>query len=116
MNEQLPRECGAYTLVERIGAGGMAVVYRALHTKLGHEVAVKMIRREVQHDPKVLDLMTSEVRALAQIRHPHVVEVIDVFDSESGEKCIVMELVRAPTLRRMLQQGMPLIFPDVMHI
>jgi serine/threonine protein kinase len=112
----LPRACGAYTLKKVLGAGGMAIVYRAEHTLLGQEVAIKMIRPAYADEPAVVALFGSELQALARIRHPNVVEVQNVFESEHGEKCLVMELLEAPTLRHMLQRHEPLLLPDLLHL
>jgi serine/threonine protein kinase len=112
----LPRVCGAYTLRSVLGAGGMAVVYRAEHTLLGHAVAIKMIRPQFAHEPRVVALFGSELQALARIRHPNVVEVSNVFESEQGEKCLVMELLEAPTLRDLMNSHEPILLPDVLHL
>ncbi|MCC6811949.1 MAG: serine/threonine protein kinase [Deltaproteobacteria bacterium] len=112
----LPRACGPYTLHGVLGAGGMAIVYRATHTLLGQEVAIKMIRPRFSQEPAVVAFFGSELQALVRIRHPHVVEVQNVFTSEHGEPCMVMELLEAPTLRDMLVKNDPILFPDLLHL
>ena len=92
---ELPRLCGPYTLKSVLGAGGMAVVYRAEHTLLGHAVAIKMIRPQFANEPRVVELFGSELLALARIRHPNVVEVINVFESDlsaAGSKLKAMSV------------------------
>ncbi len=74
---------GRYRLEERIGAGGMSTVYRALDETLQRQVAIKLMNREVSSDSDQLERFRREARAVAQLSHPHVVGVIDAGEDET---------------------------------
>ena len=93
-----------YELVEEVGHGGMATVYRALDRRLGREVAVKVIHKHLRESGEVAARFSSEARAVAKLRHPNIVEVYDVSDDEEPERYLVVELVRGTTLRKLLQK------------
>jgi serine/threonine protein kinase len=98
-----------YELLEEIGHGGMATVYRARDKRLGREVAVKIIHRHLRENKEVGQRFASEARAVAKVKHPGVVEVYDVSEDDSEERYLVVELVRGKTLRQLLseQQHLP---------
>src|SRR6476619_2810665 len=93
-----------YELLEEIGHGGMATVYRARDRRLGREVAVKLIHRHLRESAEVAVRFVSEARAVARLRHPNVVEVFDVSDEAEEERYLVVELVRGTTLRALLSR------------
>jgi serine/threonine protein kinase len=96
---------GRYRLEARIGAGGMATVYRALDQTLQRRVAVKLMNREVASDSDQLERFRREARAVAQLSHPHIVGVIDAGEDE-GRPYIVFEYVEGETLKeRIRRQG-----------
>src|SRR5215203_5322449 len=66
-----------YRLDEKIGSGGMSSVYRAFDPTLERWVAIKLMHRDISHDPDQLERFRREARAVAQLNHPHVVTVID---------------------------------------
>ena len=95
---------GPYELVEEIGRGGMAVVYRARDTTAGHEVAVKVIIDERADDAHQRRRLLREAEAASAIDHPAVCEVYEVSE-EDGRVYIAMELLRGQTLRERLDAG-----------
>ncbi|MBI4703285.1 MAG: serine/threonine protein kinase [Deltaproteobacteria bacterium] len=97
-------EIDKYDLVEEIGHGGMATVYRARDLRLDREVAVKVIHKHLRDMPEVRRRFVSEARAVAKLRHPGIVEVYDVSDEDHAERYLVVELVRGTTLRQVLQE------------
>src|SRR5213075_1878336 len=97
-------ELAKYELLEEIGHGGMATVYRARDRRLGREVAVKLIHAHLRENKEVAARFVSEARAVARIRHPNVVEVFDVSDEDEAERYLVVELVRGTTLRALLSR------------
>lgn len=99
-----PPELTKYELYEELGHGGMATVYRAHDRRLGREVAIKVIHRHLREHAEVAARFTSEARAVAKLRHPSIVEVFDVSDESEPERYLVVELVRGPTLRRLLAE------------
>ncbi|MDX2054413.1 MAG: serine/threonine-protein kinase [Polyangiaceae bacterium] len=93
-----------YELVEELGHGGMATVYRARDKRLGREVALKIIHRHLRESAEVSARFVSEARAVAMLRHPNIVEVYDVSDEGESERYLVVELVEGTTLRKLLQE------------
>ncbi|MGE3672971.1 MAG: serine/threonine-protein kinase [Polyangiaceae bacterium] len=93
-----------YELLEEVGHGGMATVYRARDPRLEREVAVKVIHRHLRENTEVAARFTSEARAVAKLRHPNIVEVYDVSREEDTERFLVVELVRGTTLRKLLAE------------
>src|SRR5438477_4553303 len=94
---------GRYRLEARIGAGGMSMVYRALDETLQRRVAVKLMNREVASDSDQLERFRREVRAVAQLSHPHIVGVIDAGEDD-GRPYIVLEYVEGETLKDRIRQ------------
>ena len=99
------RVAGRYRLSERLGTGGMSVVWRARDEVLDREVAVKVLSPETAADPMLLDRIRVEARAAARLRHPHVVEVHDFGETEDGLPFVVMELVDGRSLADLLAKG-----------
>lgn len=99
----LPR-LAKYELLEEIGHGGMATVYRARDKRLGREVAIKIIHKHLRENAEVGKRFIAEARAAAKLRHPSIVEVHDVSGDEDGERYLVVELCRGTTLRKILEQ------------
>jgi eukaryotic-like serine/threonine-protein kinase len=93
-----------YELLEEIGHGGMATVYRARDLRLEREVAVKVIHKHLRENPEVRRRFVSEAKAVAKLRHEGIVEVYDVSDEEHVERFLVVELIRGSSLRQVLQK------------
>ena len=91
-----------YDIVEELGHGGMATVYRARDVRLGREVAVKIIHKHLRESREMAARFEAEARTVAKLRHPNIVEVYDVSSEEETDKYIVVELSRGMTLRRLL--------------
>ncbi len=98
---------GRYALVELIGQGGMATIYRGRDTKLGRDVAIKVLRGEYGSDASFLARFQREAQAAAQIDHPNVVAVFDYGQDPVGPY-IVMELVTGGDLAGALRERGPL--------
>jgi serine/threonine-protein kinase len=92
-----------YEVLEEIGHGGMATVYRARDRRLGREVAVKVIHPHLRDSKEVVSRFNTEARAVAKLRHPNIVEVFDVSETDDEEQYLVVELLRGTTLRKLLQ-------------
>ncbi len=95
---------GPYEVVAPLGAGGMGEVYRARDTRLGRDVALKVIAADVAADSGRLARFEQEARAAAALNHPHIVAVFDIGQSEHGPY-IVSELLEGETLRERLTYG-----------
>lgn len=92
-----------YQLLENVGQGGMADVYKAMDTILNRIVAIKILRGELADDPMTLLRFQREASAASKLSHPNVVDVYDVGESE-GRHYIVMEYVRGRTLKQLIAQ------------
>ena len=97
-----------YELLEEIGHGGMATVYRARDQRLQRDVAVKLIHRHLRENKEVSARFVSEAQAVAKLRHRNIVQVFDVSGEETADRYLVVELVRGPTLRELLNQHHPM--------
>jgi serine/threonine-protein kinase len=91
-----------YELLEELGHGGMATVYRARDKRLEREVAVKVIHPHLRDSREAVSRFNTEARAVAKLRHPNIVEVFDVSDEGESEQYLVVELLRGTTLRKLL--------------
>src|ERR1051325_5537179 len=99
-----------YRIVSKLGEGGMGTVYRATDSKLGRDVAIKVLPDSFATDPDRLARFTREAQVLASLNHPNIAAIYGV-----EERALVMELVDGPTLaERMAQGSMPL--EDVLPI
>jgi len=95
---------GHYRIEDQLGEGGMGVVYRATDTKLGRQVAIKVLPDTVAGDEERLRRFEREARVLASLNHPNIA-VIHGFDSEGSTHFLVMELVEGQTLAQKLDSG-----------
>jgi len=95
---------GPYEIQSPLGAGGMGEVYRATDTKLGRDVALKVLPAEMAHDPERLARFRREAKALAQLDHPNIVTIHSVEESD-GVHFLTMQLVEGQPLDRLIPQG-----------
>jgi serine/threonine protein kinase len=94
-----------YRIVRTLGHGGMGTVYLAEHLLLGRLRALKFIRGHLSHDPRFVQRFRGEAQTAVELRHPNIVEVVDLDQSEDGTPYIAMEFVDGPDLRAVLQSG-----------
>jgi serine/threonine protein kinase len=96
---------GSYEILSSIGAGGMGEVYRARDTKLGRDVAIKVLPDAFAHDAERMARFEREAQVLASLNHPNIATIHGLEES-NGVRALVMELVEGPTLAdRIAQQG-----------
>ncbi|HEX7155490.1 MAG TPA: protein kinase [Thermoanaerobaculia bacterium] len=95
---------GPYRIVAPIGAGGMGEVYRAQDTRLGRDVAVKVLSQNLSHDDEALRRFEQEARAVGMLNHPNIVAIYDV-GTEGNLHYIVTELLDGESMRVRLRQG-----------
>ena len=98
------RRFGLYQMQARIGAGGMGEVYRARDTKLGRDVAIKVLPRAFTNDPERLARFEREARLLAALNHPHIGAIYGLEEAD-GVRGLVLELVPGETLAARLHRG-----------
>ena len=104
MNLSAGSRLGPYEILSPLGAGGMGEVYRARDTKLGRDVAVKVLPEAVAQRPDVLARFEREARAVAALNHPNILGIYD-FGNERGVAFAVMELLEGENLRVRLDNG-----------
>ena len=95
---------GRYRILELVGSGGMARVYRARDEFLGRDVALKQLRADAA-DADGLRRQQDEIRTIAALQHPAVVTLYDAFPDEEGRVVLVMQYVAGSDLRRVLDDG-----------
>ena len=103
-----------YQMMEVIGRGGMAVIYKALDTRLNRYVAIKVLRADIATDPELLADFTSEAQAIAKLTHPNIVAVYDVVSSPAADY-IVMELIEGITLKQYILRRGALSWKEALH-
>jgi serine/threonine protein kinase len=95
---------GSYRIIEKLGQGGMATVFKAYHPSLDRYVAIKVLHPAFKEDPQFLERFTREARVVARLEHPNIVQVYD-FAEHEGQPYLVMKFIEGETLKARLQKG-----------
>jgi TolB-like protein len=100
----LGRTLGHYRIIEKIGEGGMGEVYRATDTRLGRDVAIKILPEDFTRDPERLARFDREAQVLASLNHPNIATIYGI-DEVEGTRFLVLELLKGATLRSSMENG-----------
>lgn len=103
-----------YEIQEKVGEGGMAIVYKAMDNRLNRLVAVKLMREEFFHDSEFKKRFYDEAHAVAMLSHPNIVAIYDVSSSETIDY-IVMELISGITLRQYMDKKRSVPWKQALH-
>jgi cysteine-rich repeat protein len=103
-----PTIAGRYRLLHRLGRGGMGEIWCAEHALVRKQVAIKFLRDELAADPMVRRRFVREARLAAAVRHPGVVDIVDVGETDDGRAYLVMELLGGHTLAEEVERAGPL--------
>lgn len=106
---------GRYRVDERVGEGGVAVVYRGLDITLERQVAIKVLKAELADDAEVVERFRREAYAAAKLNHPNIVQIYDT-GSDNGIYYIVMEYLPEPNFKRIIQEYAPLPVRKVLQV
>lgn len=100
----IPEKIGRYIVKSELGRGGMATVYRAHDPSVDREVAIKVLPREMLHDPQFRSRFEREIKMVAALEHPSIVPIYDVGE-EDGQPYFVMRYMNGGSLSDAIEQG-----------
>src|SRR5438309_5628485 len=106
---------GSYELGVQIGAGGMGEVYQAHDTKLGRDVAIKVLPEAFEHDPERLSRFQREAKMLASLNHPNIATIYGL-EQSNGTHYLLMELVSGETLAERAKREGPVPIEEALKI
>lgn len=110
-----PKQLGQYQLLERLGRGGMGVVYKARHARLKRLVAVKVIAHHRLPDPQAVARFYREMEAVGRLSHQNIVQAYDAGEAD-GHHFLAMEFVDGRNLSQLVRSGGPLPVADACEI
>jgi serine/threonine protein kinase len=106
MSDLIGKTIGQYEIVEKIGAGGMATVFKAYQASINRFVAVKILPVQFAQDPNFVKRFAQEAKAIAALEHPHILPVYD-FGTDEGLTYMAMRYVEGGTLANLMGTSMP---------
>jgi serine/threonine protein kinase len=115
-DSQVGRVLGQFRIEELMGRGGMGTVYRGVQLSVDRPVAVKLIAGDAENNPDYVFRFRREAKAMAQLRHPNTVRLLDFGVTEQGRMFMVMELLRGTDLEKRLEKSGPLDLTQALRI
>ena len=106
---------GHYQIIEQIGEGGMATVYKAYQPSMDRNVAIKVLPSQLAESAEFAKRFQQEARIIAKLEHPHILPVFDYGESD-GVTYLVMRYLDAGTLRERMETGRPLLLNEIDHL
>jgi formylglycine-generating enzyme required for sulfatase activity/dienelactone hydrolase/predicted Ser/Thr protein kinase len=110
-----PHTAGRYQILDKVGEGGMGILYRARDTRLARTVALKLLRADALRDPERKRRFLQEARAASALNHPNIVTIYDVDEAPDGSSYIAMEYVEGRSLDHRLAEG-PLPLDEALRL
>src|SRR5579871_6299184 len=115
MSALIGKKLGQLEVVEQIGQGGMATVYKAYQPALDRFVAIKVLPAAYAKDHTFMERFVREARSISKLSHPHILPVHD-FGEQDGTTYIVMEYVSGGTFKKKLKQGQPMALREAIDL
>ena len=109
------RTIGHYQVIDRVGGGGMGVIYKAVDTRLGRSVALKFLKPRLDADASAAERFRQEARAAGALEHPNICTIYDIGETEDGQLFLAMPLYDGETLEQRIKRG-PLAIGDATDI
>ena len=109
------RTVGQYDVVERVGGGGMGIVYKALDRRLGRTVALKFLQPRLNEDDSAAERFRLEARAIAALEHPNICTIHEIGETDDGQLYLAMPLYEGETVQQRIRHG-PLPIGDAVSI
>ena len=94
-----------YKVLEKLGEGGMGVVYKARDTKLDREVAIKFLPAHISADPEAKKRFVQEAKSASALDHPNICTIHEIDETDDGATFIVMACYQGQTLRELIDEG-----------